>query len=349
MACSRAWDSSIFELGFLLEQPLPFRLLDFPGGKVGLGHQRRGSEYRAQLLDHRLLDVPGRNPFERAAAHGPLGVLFADVIGVVAAVLAGVGRSHRASAVAAADDAFQRGDHFGSGHGNLDRFVVGQDGLDLVPGRPVDDRFLLAGVTAVLMGDLADIDPVVQQPVNMGGVPFGAFAHLAFFGGPGLGAVSLLVQFLPHLLGRAELDEPAEDVLHRLGFIRVDHELFVFPVDVVTEDGHAAAVFPPALGGRHLVPDTLGDDLPLVLGKGHQDTEKHPAGGIGGAEVLGDRDKADTLFVEHLNHLHEVEQRAGKPVDLVDHDDIDLPGIDIRQQRRSAGRSMVPPENPPSS
>lgn len=67
---------------------------------------------------------------------------------------------------------------------------------------------MLTGVTAILVGDLADIDPVVQQPVNMGGVPFGAFAHFAFLGGPGLGAVSLFVQLLAQLLGRTDLDEP---------------------------------------------------------------------------------------------------------------------------------------------
>jgi integrase len=85
--------------------------------------------------------------------------------------------------VAAADNAFQRGDHFGSGHGYLDRFVVLQDGLHLVPGRPVDDPFVLAGVTTVLVGDLADIDPVVQQPVNVACIPFGALTDFAFLDG----------------------------------------------------------------------------------------------------------------------------------------------------------------------
>src|SRR5690625_1282330 len=72
------------ELGFLLEQPLPLCLLDVPGREAGLGHQRRCAEHGAQLLDYRLLDVPGGNPLERAPAHGPLAVLLADVIGVVA-------------------------------------------------------------------------------------------------------------------------------------------------------------------------------------------------------------------------------------------------------------------------
>ena len=54
-------------------------------------------------------------------------------------------RSHRAAAVAAADDAFQRGDYCGSGHGNLDRFVVRQDGLYLVPDTFGDNLTLVLG------------------------------------------------------------------------------------------------------------------------------------------------------------------------------------------------------------
>ena len=53
--------------------------------------------------------------------------------------------------------------------------------------------------------------------------------------------------------------------------------------------------------------------------------------------------------VEQLDQLGEVRQRAGQPVDLVDDDDVDLPGPDVLQQRCRAGRSVLPPEKPPSS
>ena len=42
-------------------------------------------------------------------------------------------------------------------------------------------------------------------------------------------------------------------------------------------------------------------------------------------------------------------KRAGQSVDLIDDDDIDLAGLDIRSSRCRAGRSVLPPEKPPSS
>ena len=36
--------------------------------------------------------------------------------------------------------------------------------------------------------------------------------------------------------------------------------------------------------------------------------------------------------VEQLDQFGEVRQRPGQPVDLVDDDDVDLPGLDVLQQ-----------------
>ena len=83
------------------------------------------------------------------------------------------------------------------------------------------------------------------------------------------------------------------------------------------------------LGRGHLVPDAFGDDLPFVLGEGDQNTQEHAPGRVGGVEVLGDRDEADPLLVEALDHLHEVEQRPRQAVDLVDHDHVHLPRIHV--------------------
>jgi hypothetical protein len=162
----------LLELELLPDQPFLFRAFDFPGGKIGLGHQGRGSKHGAELFDHRLLDITRWHAFDWAVAYSALGVFLADVVGVPAVILAGVGRSHGAAAVSAADDAFEWRHHLGPGHGNLNRLVVGQDGLDFVPGFPVDDRFMFSGIALIFMGDLADVDPVVQQPVNMPGIPY---------------------------------------------------------------------------------------------------------------------------------------------------------------------------------
>ena len=111
------------------------------------------------------------------------------------------------------------------------------------------------------------------------------------------------------------------------------------------------AAHPDALlaGGRDLVADALADQLPLELGKGDEDVQGHAAHGVLGVEGLGDRNEGDAVAFEQLDQIQEIEHRAGKPVDLVDDNDVDLAGLHIARSRFRAGRSIVPPEKPPSS
>jgi hypothetical protein len=64
--------------------------------------------------------------------------------------------------------------------------------------------------------------------------------------------------------------------------------------------------------------------------------------------LLGHRDERDTLGVEDLDQPGKIGERTGEPVDLVD-DDIDPAGPDVGEQALQRSRSMLPPENPPSS
>jgi hypothetical protein len=49
-------------------------------------------------------------------------------------------------------------------------------------------------------------------------------------------------------------------------------------------------------------------------------------------ELLGDRDKGDVMGIEQFDQFCEVGQRSGQPIDLIDHDDVDLSGSNIVQQ-----------------
>ena len=55
------------------------------------------------------------------------------------------------------------------------------------------------------------------------------------------------------------------------------------------------------------------------------------------------------MLVEQLHQLGEVGQRPGQPVDFVDDDHVHRPRPDVAEGSLSAGRSVLPPENPPSS
>jgi hypothetical protein len=63
-----------------------------------------------------------------------------------------------------------------------------------------------------------------------------------------------------------------------------------------------------------------------------------------------DRHEADAVAVEDLDHAGEVGEGPRQPVDLVDDDDVDaVAGHVIQKVLGRAGRSMVPPDTPPSS
>jgi hypothetical protein len=53
--------------------------------------------------------------------------------------------------------------------------------------------------------------------------------------------------------------------------------------------------------------------------------------------ALRDRDERDAIPVEHLDQLGKVGQRAAEAVDLVDHDHVDQPVLDVLQQAFQAG------------
>ena len=55
------------------------------------------------------------------------------------------------------------------------------------------------------------------------------------------------------------------------------------------------------------------------------------------------------MGIEDVDDLGEIGKRPGQPVDLVDNDDLNFPGLDVLQTRLRAGRSIVPPDRPPSS
>ncbi len=59
--------------------------------------------------------------------------------------------------------------------------------------------------------------------------------------------------------------------------------------------------------------------------------------------------KLTLLGVEPLDDAGEVGQRAGQAVDLVDHHDVDPPGVHLGQQPLQRRPLHVPPEKPPSS
>jgi len=119
-------------------------------------------------------------------------------------------------------------------------------------------------------------------------------------------------------------------------------------VEFIAERDHAADPQSFALGSGDFVPDALGGDFALELGKGQEDIEGQPAHRGRGVELLGDRHKRGAVGIEQFDHFGEVGKGARQPIDLVDNDDIDPSRPDVGEQllkggsvRRPSGKSTV--------
>jgi hypothetical protein len=62
-----------------------------------------------------------------------------------------------------------------------------------------------------------------------------------------------------------------------------------------------------------------------------------------GVELLGHRDKGDTMGIEQLNQLGKIRQRPRQAIDLVDDNDIDLAGTDVVEELLQVGAFSGPP------
>ena len=70
----------------------------------------------------------------------------------------------------------------------------------------------------------------------------------------------------------------------------------------------------------------------IELSEGEQHIERQPPHRAGGIELLGRRHERHAVGVEDLDHLGEVGERAGQPVDLVYHHYIDQLVTNVGQQ-----------------
>src|SRR5579864_5796793 len=173
-----------------------------------------------------------------------------------------------------------------------------------VPKVATDDRRMLALMHLTLMSDLADVDRVRQDLVEM------ASAERPAAGRP---PCPVDPDRKPDILGVEELLEP--DDASGLQIPSKDHPYdrsMIFNAmqgavfDPVAEWDHPAHPYPLLLGGCDLVPDPLAGDLPFELGEGQEDVQGQPAHAGRRIERLGDRDEGDPMGVEQFDQLGEV-------------------------------------------
>ena len=108
------------------------------------------------------------------------------------------------------------------------------------------------------------------------------------FADPVFGSEPAHIHFSLRSRQRCTSGTDREDLSHPFGFYQVDHQTPTLRADVIAQHRSASHPFAFPSRGRHLVPRSLTDDLPLELGKRQQDIERQPAHGSAGIELLGD-------------------------------------------------------------
>ena len=142
---------------------------------------------------------------------------------------------------------------------------------------------------------------------------------------------AVLQQVLVGLAERAGLHEYGEDRLDQLDFLRDGPQFAGFLHLAVHR--HAGQAFRGVAGGRraaqpasglgqlvHIVPDALGDGLPLQLGEHGRNVHHSPAHGGGRVELLADGDEVDVPVAQILDELGKVADVAADAVEAIDHD-----------------------------
>src|ERR1700730_16879863 len=112
----------------------------------------------------------------------------------------------------------------------------------------------------------------------------------------------------------AQLSIATEDVPYGFSLGLIDHDAAL--ADVVTERNEATHPHAFTLGGGDLVADPLAGYLPFELGERQQYIERQAPHRSCGIELLGYGHEGHAVSIEELDHLGEVGQRAGQPVDL---------------------------------
>ena len=146
--------------------------------------------------------------------------------------------------------------------------------LYCVPGLAIDDGFVLPGVALAFVDDIADIDGVGQQLVDMAAGEGFTTTSLAVIRFAGFRSKTQPVRCLFHQPDVFMLKVKPEQCADGLGFRMIDDQ---FRVDRVIAQGHHAA-HPHALllGRGDLVTDALAGDLTLELGEREQHVEGVP-------------------------------------------------------------------------
>src|ERR1700720_4044832 len=252
-----------------------------------------------------------------------------DIVAVTRALLAGMARCHPV-AVAIKQHAREEARLPSFSAIVMLRGIAGKLRLDRIPERLIDDRLMFARIGLLVVNDLSAIDAVLQHQIERTAGKWLATRDAARGARPQLALDAQGLQLVSQPPDRAEFGIAAKNEAHDFRLAFDDDELAV--LRLIAKRRHPAHPHPLLLRGGDLVADALADDLALELREGQQNIEGQAPHRGRRVELLRDRYEGRSLRIEDLDNLGKIGERAGQPVDLVDHDGIDPSCSNIGEQ-----------------
>nr|WP_246023469.1 hypothetical protein [Nocardia yunnanensis] len=203
-----------------------------------------------------------------------------------------------------------------------------EHGLGAVERGGFDECGVGVGDGGAAEGQLAEIDPAVEDPQYVVAGPFTA----------GAGTVPPRVQLRGDGTGtETTAGVEVEDHAHDHGFGLVHEQGLRGLVDPVAVGSFAALPF--AFGGFafHARDDAVDDGVAFELGEHAQHLHQHAPHGSGGIEWFCGRAEHDLGSVEFVEQGDQVAQVAGEAIDPVDHQHINESGTRGLQRALQAG------------
>src|SRR5262245_48110462 len=171
--------------------------------------------------------------------------------------------------------------------------------MHAIPEGLVDDPLMLARIGYAFVDGLAQVNAIVENPVDVALVDW--FAPLRRY--------PFRTQADDELCHRAAADEALEQRSHCRGLDLVDQELAV--LDVVARRGPATHPYALLARGGKLVANAPADRVALEMCKAEQDIQGQPAHGCRRIERLGHAHEGDVVAVKDLDQLGEIHQGTG--------------------------------------
>src|ERR1700733_121584 len=153
---------------------------------------------------------------------------------------------------------------------------------------------MLARMDLAAIGDLADVEPVLQEMGEWANTIAGSGDRPSICQSPWFRFETLGIERCRERADRAQTQIALEDRADEICLLRNDLQ---FLVDAAIAERHRTADPDAlALGGGDLVAHPLADHLPLELGERQQHVERQPAHARRGVERLGHRDERHVML-----------------------------------------------------